>query len=771
LRLLAGRSQIELQGKIGLGSGQGGGSYRYELTSERSTIAPDDSPEQALPLIARLSGGFTAATERFSIDEFAVRTAGGEAFGMADFTFADDASPAMNITLSVPSMPVAHVKQLWPRFTAIGARRWVLANVFGGQIRESSLQLKLGPGRATDGIPLNREEVFGHVNVEDTRFDTTGEMPPVRDATGTVDFAGGDVDIALAAGTSYLPSGRVVTATNGKLAIRKVTQQPIIGELDMDIQGDADAITELASLEPVDALRHLGLQPDEFSGAVKGNVKAGIPIIGKVDRADLKWLVSLDFKGLALAKPVEGQAITDAAGSLVVDPEKAVVKAKAKLNGAPAQLDIVEPIREGSKVERKREIAITLDDKARKLLAPGLESLLSGPMKVAFDAAAKGAQQIEADLTDAKIDIPWVGWSKGPGVPATVSFAMSKDGGTTKLSNFDLSGKSFGLEGDITLAKGGLSSASFGSVRLNRGDDVSLSIKRAGKGYTVAIKGRALDARSIIKRYLSDGEEEGSGGGDPISLSVSVDVDRVAGFHDETLSGVKIDLAASGDTVTDATATAVSADGGAVSIHQAVEGGRRTLEMQTADGGSVLRFLDIYSHMEGGTIRLALAGAKGGLSGQADVSDFYIVDEPKLASVVATAPPGDQRSLNEAVRGEIDTKRVKFERGYADIHKRPDYLGLDKGILRGPSIGASFKGTLYDEKGNMDMTGTFMPAYGLNRIFGEIPLVGIILGNGSERGLIGVTFRLSGDADEPKLSVNPLSVIAPGIFRQIFEFR
>jgi hypothetical protein len=193
--------------------------------------------------------------------------------------------------------------------------------------------------------------------------------------------------------------------------------------------------------------------------------------------------------------------------------------------------------------------------------------------------------------------------------------------------------------------------------------------------------------------------------------------------------------------------------------------------MQTADGGSVLRFLDIYSHMEGGTIRLALAGAKGALSGQADVSDFYVVNEPKLASVVATAPPGDQRSLNEAVRGEIDTKRVKFERGYAVIHKRPDYLGLDNGILRGPSIGASFKGTLYDEKGNMDLTGTFMPAYGLNRIFGEIPLVGIILGNGSERGLIGVTFRLSGDADEPKLSVNPLSVIAPGIFRQIFEFR
>ena len=91
-------------------------------------------------------------------------------------------------------------------------------------------------------------------------------------------------------------------------------------------------------------------------------------------------------------------------------------------------------------------------------------------------------------------------------------------------------------------------------------------------------------------------------------------------------------------------------------------------------------------------------------------------------------------------------------------------------MLRGPLIGSTFQGTLYDKAGNMAMTGTFMPAYGLNRIFGELPLLGIILGNGRDRGLIGVTFKLAGDADKPTLQINPLSVIAPGIFRSIFEF-
>jgi hypothetical protein len=69
------------------------------------------------------------------------------------------------------------------------------------------------------------------------------------------------------------------------------------------------------------------------------------------------------------------------------------------------------------------------------------------------------------------------------------------------------------------------------------------------------------------------------------------------------------------------------------------------------------------------------------------------------------------------------------------------------------------------------MTGTFMPAYGVNRLFGELPLIGALLGNGRDRGLIGITFRMTGKTESPLLAVNPLSVIAPGVFRSIFEYR
>jgi hypothetical protein len=36
---------------------------------------------------------------------------------------------------------------------------------------------------------------------------------------------------------------------------------------------------------------------------------------------------------------------------------------------------------------------------------------------------------------------------------------------------------------------------------------------------------------------------------------------------------------------------------------------------------------------------------------------------------------------------------------------------------------------------------------------------------------LGTTYSVSGDADEPEISVNPLSMLTPGILRRIFEGR
>jgi hypothetical protein len=462
--------------------------------------------------------------------------------------------------------------------------------------------------------------------------------------------------------------------------------------------------------------------------------------------------------------------VTSADGSITVDPQKAVIDAHALLNGIPAEVDMIEPLGSGGP-PRSRKVALVLDDKTREAFMPGLSVLLGGTVKVALDRNDDGSQGVKADLTNARLDIPWVGWSKGPGIPASVAFTMTTADKETRLSGFDLDGKTFAIDGSVVLSGGSLSSANFTKVRLNRDDDVTVSVKRSARGYAVNVSGDTLDARSLIKQFMSDAQTAtksvGSG-----SISVNADVRALTGFHDERLSNLKLDYDAADSRVNGLKVSAAASSGGAITISNTTGDGKRALDVKSADAGAILRFLDVYEHMQGGAISLTLGGdAAGRVTGKVVARDFLIVDEPKLASIVSTTPAGDNRSLNQAVKGKIDTSQVQFERGYAEIDKDSGYLKLTNGVLRGPLIGTTFQGTLYDQNGNMDMTGTFMPAYGLNRLFGELPIIGAILGNGRDRGLIGVTYRLKGNAKKPDLDINPLSVIAPGIFRSIFEYR
>ncbi|MER8753003.1 hypothetical protein NKH57_27805 [Mesorhizobium sp. M1050] len=775
LLLKTGRSTFDFAGSIGPKPASGAAgeepSYRYDLTSDGSSLAPSESPEPALTFLARIAGVYNTVSHRLVADQIALRSAASsEVLGTAAVAFVDGKAPGINLAVNIHNMQVSHVKQLWPWFSARNARLWVLANLFGGRVVDANLQFQVVPGRLGNGVPLSADEIFGRFQIEGSRFDTAGRIPPIRDAVGVVGFHGNDVDISLSSGTVYMPSGRTVAASNGTLAVKAANHPPVIGALDIDVDGDASAVAELASYEPINAMRHVGILPEELSGSVTGHVRANIPLQSGVDSSKLDWLVSLDYTGMSLAKPFEGQTVTDADGSITVDPVKAVISAKASLNGIPAELDLIEPLRDDGPA-RSRKVAMVLDDKVRAAAMPGLKPLLAGTVKVAIDKNGSGNQNVSADLTNARLDIPWAGWSKGAGVPANVTFVMTKAGDTTTLSDFNLDGESFSIDGSIVLVNGSLSSARFSKVTLNRGDDVAVSVKRSGKSYAVDITGNALDARSLIKQFTSDVDTATKTTGSD-AISVSADVDQLTGFHDEQLSNLKLDYSAAGSRVNGLKVSAMASSGAAITISNTTGAGRRALNMQSADAGAVLRFLNIYEHMEGGTITLALAGpSDGALKGKVDTSNFFVVNEPKLASIVSTTPAGDNRSLNQAVKGKLDTSRVKFERGYAEIDKGSGYLKLANGVLRGPRIGTTFQGTLYDQNNNMDMTGTFMPVYGLNRIFGELPIVGALLGNGRDRGLIGVTYRLKGNANKPLLDINPLSVIAPGIFRSIFEYR
>uniref|UniRef100_Q11HE5 YhdP central domain-containing protein n=1 Tax=Chelativorans sp. (strain BNC1) TaxID=266779 RepID=Q11HE5_CHESB len=763
-QIQAGRTRINLQGTFGpetVTSGAAG--YRMDLVSRDSVLAPADSPEAPLPFAMRLQGRFDPATMQLTADPIDVRSAEGELNASAELTLAEGKSPGIKLNLQVSSMPAAHVKQFWPWFAAPGARNWTLENVFGGTVRDSGMTLEVPPGRLGNGVPLGPKEVFGRFALSDTRFNIAGEIPPVRDADGYVEFHGTDVKVGLSSGRVYMASGRTVDAKDGTLTIDASKTQRRIGNLEINVAGEAPAILEFVSYRPIAASRFYDLQPDDLKGKMSGHVSAEIPLQAGIALDELDWRVALDYENLSVAKPFEGQQVTDAKGSLLVEPTHAEFRASAKLNGIPADLHIVEPFGH-AQVEKVRHVELKMDDTSREKLFPGLGTLVSGPFTLVYDREKDNREKVSLKLDSARLDVPWIGWRKGAGIPAMATFHLKRDGQATELSDFSLVGESFSLAGHIRLNGPHLQEASFQKARFNRGDDFSATIRRNGNGYSVSVKGAAFDARALIKQVFGNRQTSGAGNGDGDATPVSVKASlaQVSGFGGETLSQVEFTYASDGRKPDELTLGGATRSHGGLKVSKTSQPGTMGIHASSSNAGAVFRFLDFYEHMEGGQLSVALQGANNeALAGQIDIRDFWIVNEPKMRSLVAATKEN----------GRVDTTRVYFESGAAALAKGRGSLNIAEGVVRGPVIGSTFQGMLYDPNDRMDLTGTFMPLYGVNRIFGELPLIGQILGNGRDRGLIGITFRLSGAVENPRLEVNPLSAVAPGFLREIFEFR
>jgi hypothetical protein len=102
---------------------------------------------------------------------------------------------------------------------------------------------------------------------------------------------------------------------------------------------------------------------------------------------------------------------------------------------------------------------------------------------------------------------------------------------------------------------------------------------------------------------------------------------------------------------------------------------------------------------------------------------------------------------------------------FSDVEARfrlsPQQLILTKSSAVGPSMGVALDGYYNLSSGKMDMQGVLSPVFFLNGI-------GQLIARQGE-GLIGFNFTIKGRVDEPRVGVNPLSALTPGLFRDIFR--
>ena len=615
--------------------------------------------------------------------------------------------------------------------------------------------------------PQNRGKVLpptalvGTLPFQDAEFTPIPTFPSIKKALGGITFGNATASIWAQTGIIDVEGEGTLQAGGTTLIIPELGRAQPRGDLHLELAGPAAALAIASDTPPLNIASKQGIVPSAISGDAALSLDANVPIY-ESDFADVIPTFRLTLAKFTSTNPISGRMIENADLVLEGSPKSYTVKGLGTLDGFDASVDLIL----GTAAPDKSAVTVELDEAARKRLGFAFDGLVSGTVLASLTQAGEPRQQVALDLKRSRISLPFLGWEKGPGVPATASFIMEKTAAGTEVTNFVLSGKGFEARGHLSLGPDGrVTTMVLDKLALRSGDQLSVSATANGGGYDVSVHGSNLDARSIIK---SVGGGMGGGTADIFPVRVTLDLDTVRGQNDIALSNVAGKM-----TVTSKGLDAVSLKG-FTNANQPFEwtlgreGSTRVMRLFADGGGALIRFSGIYSRVAGGNLVVDYSGPIGGAgAGVAMLRDFRLINEAALASAVQTTTPRD--SSRPGIPQQ--SSDMHFSQLKVPFTQEGWVINIDDAALRGSALGATASGTINLPDSRMAISGTFIPAFGINNIAGAIPIIGQILGGGRDEGLVGITYKMFGPLDDPKVVMNPISAIAPGIFRKIFEYR
>jgi hypothetical protein len=670
--------------------------------------------------------------------------------------------PVLTLNARTDHSDIRAVLGIWPHAVAPLARDYVLRNAKSGLVDQLILNAALS---ADDLERLRQEKAISEqalsikAGLSHVVLNIAPGLPPLSDLGVAVDVNGVRAEVKSLKGRVALAGERSLNVAQASFIMNDIWAVNTISHINAALEGGADALAALINSPAIKSAVELDPNTIKGNASIKMHVPLDIHNVPLV--ADLPISVTGNLTNLSIEKALGKEKLEDGRLSISLERNNLVLSGDGKLNGSASAIEI----RKMSGAAPEAIVTLTLDEAGRTRRGIHFGTRLSGPLQVRavvpLSKSGKAVQRIEADFTRASLDQLLPGWAKPAGIAGKASFAVIEQDNATLLRDFTLDSGSVSLRGALSVDdKGSLQKADFSTFKLSQGDDMRAQYERAGALSKVTIRGNLADARPFINEMGKAAKKPNGRKATPeedVDLDLAVNI--LTGFNDEILTNASIKAARRG---ADLRQLDLNGRFGEAKITAQItrDTGAPNLMIQSEDAGSLLRFLDLYRRMIGGELILQEERNAKRSKGVINIRDFVLRNEPALQRLTAQQPVDNS--------GRIDVSEVKFTKLRADFSKNASRLELDEAVIWGTQLGFNINGSVDFTRDNVDMTGTFIPAYGLNNAFSQVPLFGPILGGGQYEGLFAVNFRIAGKASNPSLSVNPLSAIAPGIFRKLF---
>jgi hypothetical protein len=757
LQVLAGLTHVEMQGWMAPPTDPTR-VWTTHLESRDAQFSPERPGASPVPVESMVADArFLETTSQFILDRLTARGPTVDVGVKAEAAPDGDGS-SLKLNIDVGPSATADLIRLWPQFINPDVREWCAQNLHGGRLQGS---LKAN-WTAADmdamahkrGLP--RESLHGEFTTHDVGVDLMPGLPIMISDEGTGSFTGHEFTVSGNHATMALSPSRRVQANDLAFTVPDITPRAIVdASSKAHMTGTADSLADLLMREPLRRQVGLTIDPASVKGQAEGDLLLDLKL-GKTARPeDTQFHATGALENLQIEKFLADEKLESATAAFQANRNMLKIVGDGDLLGAATHVEVARaPGEEGTAT-----LTFALDAAARARRGLNFSAWLTGPLPVKLKAPlSRASAEVEIDLTPAGVDNFVPGLSKPAGKPGKATFLVKPSPEGASLSNIaiELGVPMFRGSAQMDPA-GAIESATITQARIAAGDDFKVDVVNGESLLKISARGASLDARAFVKSILEGGS---SGQSATKDFDLDARIASVTGSNKQAITNMELTATRRGGETRLGNLRGKIGAGAVVATGSGGE-----TRISTTDGGALVRFANLYSRLEGGDLNLLLRSRGEVSAGEATLTDFVLRDEPAFRQLVSAAP---QRTSEEGVVS-VDAARVRFEKMTASFERTPGKLAIQDAVIYNPNVGLTAQGGIDFQHNQIDVSGSFVPAYTVNTMLTKIPLVGVLLSGGENGGVFGINYRVHGSMSDPTVSVNALSAIAPGIFHRILS--
>jgi hypothetical protein len=652
----------------------------------------------------------------------------------------------MSADLALDSIRHDRLLALWPVSAVPKTRAWLVENVQEGLLHDVKAALRLEPGQEPR-FALD----YGFADT-DVRFIKT--LPPIRRGHGYATIEGNAYTMVLDQGELTPPKGGRIDMAGSVFSVLDILQKPAQAEIRLFTKSTLTAALSLLDEKPFSFLTKAGRPVELGEGQAEVEAVLHLPLVPKLRIEDVSYHVEGRLNDITSEVLVPGKRLSAPALRLVAERSGMSISGKGLIGRVPFDMTWRQKFGPEAQDRSRIEGTVQISPAAVEEFALGLPAGMvagegTGRFTLDLVKGEAGRLSLLSDLRGLVLSVPEIGWRKGAGTGGSLS-ATATLGQPPRVTALSLEAPGLRLAGDVSLRAqgGGLDRARF--TRLRAGDwlDAPVTLIGQGKGRSpsVEVSGGRVDLRNL--------PEFGGGGRGGSGSKIRASLDQVQVTGRIALKGLRGEFSTLGGF--NGSFTAKVNDGAQVRGTLAPMPKGTGIRVTSDDAGGVLAATGIFSNARGGALDLQLVplGPSGHYQGTARATDFRVRNAPVLAELLsAISVVGILEQLNGS--------GLVFADGDAEFRLSPSGVELTRGAAVGASLGVSMSGTYDSRTDRLNLQGVISPIYILNAI-------GAILTRKGE-GLFGFNYHVGGTSDNPSVSVNPLSILTPGMFREIFR--